>query len=199
MSRRITVGVFGLGLAALAVATQQPGTARAVQRVNPQVAQLQQQNQQLRAEVQQLQAQLKQAQADAKKAQKDDKTDNKSAKDAQAAADGYKNAGLVHVVVLKLKSGSADTEVQSLIDDAYAQLAKIKTVRGVWAGKPSEKGTPDVAKGDYTVALAIVFDDADGLKKYLDDPAHKKFADKHLGKWEAPVVYDFEPKKKVTP
>ena len=44
-----------------------------------------------------------------------------------------------------------------------------------------------------------MFDDASGLKAYLDDPAHTKFADKHLKKWEAPVVYDFEPKKKAAP
>jgi TolA-binding protein len=198
MTRRITVGVLLFGLSALAVTTQQPGTA-AAQKVNPQVAQLQQQNQALRNEVAQLQAQLKQAQGDASKAKKDDKKDSKAATDAQAIADGYKNAGLVHVVILKLKSDSKDEEVQSLIDDTTKQLAKIKGVRGVWAGKPSEKGTPDVSKSDYTVALAFVFDDADALKKYLDDPAHTKFVDKHLKKWETPVVYDFEPKKKAAP
>jgi TolA-binding protein len=199
MSRRISVCVLLFGLTAVAVTTQQPGTAGAVQKVNPQVAKLQQQNQLLQQQNQQLQTQLQQAQADLKKAQKDDKTDSKSAKDAQAVVDGYKNAGLVHVVLLKLKSDSSDDEVQSLIDDTNSQLAKIKGVRGVWAGKPSENGTPDVSKSDYTVALAFVFDDAAGLKKYIDDPAHKKFVDKHLKKWETPVVYDFEPKKKAAP
>ena len=62
MSRRMTVCVLLFGLTALAVTTQQPGTATA-QKVNPQVAQLQQQNQVLRNEVTQLQAQLKQAEA----------------------------------------------------------------------------------------------------------------------------------------
>src|SRR5438477_8768050 len=102
MSRRMTVCVLLFGLTALAVTTQQPGTATA-QKVNPQVAQLQQQNQVLRNEVTQLQAQLKQAQADlkaaqgdTKKAKADDKADSKSAKDAQSIVDGYKNAGLVH-------------------------------------------------------------------------------------------------------
>jgi hypothetical protein len=115
-------------------------------------------------------------------------------KNLQAALDGYRGAGLVHVVVLKLKSDSSGGETQALIDDAYAQLTTIKTVRGLWAGKPSAKGTP-TAVTDYTVALVLLFDDAAGLKTYLNDPVHTKFADKHLKLWEAPTIYDYEPKK----
>jgi len=112
----------------------------------------------------------------------------------QAAIDAYRGAGLVHVVVLKLKTDSPTDEAQSVIDDTYSQLSKIKAVRAIWAGKPSSNGTPDVAATDYTVALVVLLDDAAGLKTYLNDPAHTKFATKHLKLWEAPVVYDFEPK-----
>jgi hypothetical protein len=122
------------------------------------------------------------------------KPDDKSLKDLQTIIDGYRGAGLVHVVILKLKDDSPTTEPQSLIDDTYSQLSKIKTVRGVWAGKPAEKGTPDANK-DFTVALVFVFDNADALKTYLNDSVHTKFADKHLKKWETPLIYDFEPKK----
>lgn len=115
-------------------------------------------------------------------------------KNLQTTIDGYRGAGLVHVVVLKLKSDSSSGETQSVIDDTYSQLSKIKTVRGVWAGKPASKATPDAAT-DYTVALVFVFDDVAGLKSYLSDPIHDKFAEKHLKKWETPLVYDFEPKK----
>lgn len=125
-------------------------------------------------------------------------------KNLQTALDAYRNAGLVHVVVLKLKSDSAATETQALIDDSYAQLAKIKTVRGLWAGKPTAKSssTSTSVPGDspeFTVALVLAFDNADGLKAYMTDPVHTKFVDKHLKKWETPVVYDFEPKKPATP
>lgn len=129
-----------------------------------------------------------------KKEKGDDKKDDKALKDLRAALDGYRGAGLVHVVVLKLKPDSAKTEAQAVIDDTYSQLSKIKTVRGVWAGKPSAKAAT-AGTADYTVALVFVFDDAVGLKSYLSDPIHTKFADKHLSKWEAPLVYDFEPKK----
>jgi hypothetical protein len=143
-----------------------------------------------------LQADNNQLTAAAKKGKEDDKKDDKTIKDLQTTIDGFRKAGLVHVVILKLKEDSETSEPQSVIDDTYSQLSKIKTVRGVWAGKPlaSAKGTPDAAT-DYTVALVFVFDDAAGLRAYLKDPIHDKFADKHLKKWETPLVYDFEPKK----
>jgi hypothetical protein len=134
-------------------------------------------------------------QAAAKKAGSDDKADDKVIKGLQTTLDGYRNAGLVHFVVLKLKADSPPAEAQSVIDDTYKNLAKIKTVRGVWAGRPSSKGSPDFLFKDYTVALAFVFDDPAGLKTYLEDPIHVKFVEKHIKLWEAPVVYDFEPKK----
>ena len=155
----------------------------------------------IKADVQQLKTANNKLQAEntrleglVKKGKGDDTKDDKTIKTLQTALDGYRGAGLVHVVVLKLKVDTSDAEAQSLIDDTYAQLAKIKPVRGVWAGKPAAKGTPDAAI-DYTVALVLAFDDAAGLKTYLNDPAHTKFAEKHLKKWEAPVVYDIEPKK----
>ena len=129
-----------------------------------------------------------------KKNKAGDAKDDKTIQSLQSTINGYRGAGLVHVVVLKLKSDSPSGEAQAVIDDTYAQLSKIKSVRGVWAGKPSAKATPDSA-ADYTVAAVFVFDDAAGLKAYQNDPIHTKFVDKHLKKWETPVVYDFTPKK----
>lgn len=202
MTRRLTVGMVLFGASALALLSlPRPEPVAAMQKGGAQqkILQLEQANANLQQQNAQLQQQIKQLQNQAGKTAKDDKTKDDKSKDLQTALDGFKNAGLVHVVILKLKSGSPDSEPQSVIDDTYSQLSKIKTVRGLWAGKPSGKGTPDVAKDDYTVALAFVFDDSSGLRQYLDDPVHTKFADKHLKKWETPIVYDFEPKKKAAP
>jgi hypothetical protein len=138
-------------------------------------------------------AALKTANAQLQASLKKHPTIDPAIKGIQTAIEAYRGAGLVHVVVLKLKSDSPEAEAQLLIDDTYAQLAAIKSVRGVWAGKPSIKGTPDGIT-DYTVGLVFLFDDAAGLKAYLNDSVHIKFADKHLKKWETPTVYDFEPK-----
>jgi hypothetical protein len=150
----------------------------------------------LKAANNKLQAENNQLTAALKKEREGDAKDEKTMKGLQATIDGFRKAGLVHVVILKLKADSPNTEPQSVVDDTYSQLSKIKTVRGVWAGKPAaaEKGTPDAAT-DYMLALVFVFDDASGLQAYLKDPVHDKFAEKHLSKWEVPLVYDFEPKK----
>jgi hypothetical protein len=138
-------------------------------------------------------------------------TANTTQKSLQGTIDGYRGAGLIHIVLLKAKADTSKSETsdtksksdsksdaksdtQKLIDDAYSQLAKIKGVRGLWAGRPSSKGTPD-GNTDYTVALVLAFDDAAALKTYLNDSVHTKFADKYLKDYETPMVFDMEPRK----
>jgi hypothetical protein len=159
----------------------------------------------LKKEVSQLQAQVNQLQTANTQAQNTQKT-------LQSTIDGYRGAGLIHIVLLKAKIDTAKTDTseskskpdtkadakndpQKLIDDAYSQLAKIKGVRGLWAGKPSTKSSSSDSNSDYTVALVAVFDDAAGLKTYLNDTVHTKFTDKYLKNYETPIVFDVEPRK----
>ena len=163
----------------------------------------------LKKEVSQLQSQVNQLQTANNQAQNTQKS-------LQSTIDGYRGAGLIHVVILKAKTDSSSTESsdtksksdskkdakekeakdpQKLIDDAYSQLTKIKGVRGLWAGKPTASSTSTDANSDYTVALVAVFDDTAGLKAYLKDSVHTKFADKYLKNYETPIVFDMEPRK----
>ena len=210
MSRRLSACALLFGFAALVVVAQRPDVASAqnqkdkakektteiqLKAAKAEIAEGEKLVAALKSEVATLKATNAALEAVAKKATGNDKADDKTIKGLQTTLDGYKKAGLVHFVVLKLKADSPSTEAQSVIDDTYKELSKIKTVRGVWAGRPSDRGSPDFLFTDYTVALALVFDDPSGLKKYLDDPIHTKFVDKHIKLWESPVVYDFEPKK----
>jgi hypothetical protein len=171
------------------------GLEKQVTQLKSELQTAQQQNATLKAEVAALKAANAQMEAALKKL---NPSGDPAVPGLLAAISAFRNAGLVHVVILKLKSGSSDGEGQSVIDDAYSQLATVKSVRGLWAGKPSGSGTPD-AFTDYTVGLVVLFDDAAGLKTYLNDPIHTKFADKHLKKWETPTVYDFAPTPPVPP
>jgi hypothetical protein len=162
-------------------------------------------NADLKKEVSQLQTQVNQLQTANTQAQNTQKT-------LQSTIDGYRGAGLIHVVILKAKTDSAKTDSdskskpdpkidpqQKLLDDANSQLAKIKGVRGFWAGKPSAKSSSASSSSDsspdYTIGVVAVFDDAAGLKTYLNDPAHTKFSDKYLKNYETPLVFDIEPRK----
>jgi hypothetical protein len=160
----------------------------------------------LRSEVSQLQSQVKQLQTTNTQSQNTQKS-------LQSTIDGYRGAGLIHIVLLKAKPDSAKTETsesksktdakadpkvdpqKTFVDDAYSQLAKIKGVRGLWAGKPSTKNSASDTSSDYTVGLVSVFDDAAGLKAYLNDATHTKFTDKYFKNYETPMVFDIEPRK----
>jgi hypothetical protein len=108
-------------------------------------------------------------------------------------------APYVHTVIIRLKKGAPAAEADAIIADARKLLAKIGTVRGLWAGRPSDMATPRAAQ-PFDVGLLVLFDNADGLKKYIDDPLHKKFVEKHL-KYvdeEKMAVFDFVTPKTKT-
>ncbi|MBA4065244.1 MAG: hypothetical protein C0501_16335 [Isosphaera sp.] len=158
-----------------------------------QAAALKQDVAQLKAALNKAEAENNRLQAQLKKEKNDG--DDRTIKALRDTVEGFRDAGLVHVVILKAKPDTPRGAAQDLIDDAVAQLAKIKGVRGLWAGKPAAKATPDAAT-DYAVALVLLFDDAAGVRAYLADPVHDRFAARHLKNWAAPVVYDFDPRRK---
>jgi hypothetical protein len=101
------------------------------------------------------------------------------------------DAPFVHCVIFYLKKDAPKDEPKALADDATALLAKIPTVRMVKIGPPSDKSTPKVGVTDYQVGLLVLFDDAAGLKTYLDHPLHLKYVEKHEKHIDKVLVYDF--------
>ncbi len=108
-------------------------------------------------------------------------------------------ASYVHTVIFHLKKDAPADTADKIIADCHALLEGIPTVRLIRAAKPAaeDQSTPKVAVRDYDVALLVLFDDAAGLKTYIDHDMHKKFVatyDKYFDKVE---VFDFSdaPKK----
>jgi hypothetical protein len=119
----------------------------------------------------------------------DDKSNPKPAK----AAGAY-----VHVVIFTIKKDAPKDAVENAIADCHKLLEGIPSVRTLRAGRPAEKGTPDLAKKDYDFALVIFVDDFAGLKAYLEHADHLKFVEKH-GKhfnMEKLSIFDFVDAKK---
>jgi hypothetical protein len=88
-------------------------------------------------------------------------------------------APYAHVVVFRMKKDAPRDAVEKAITDCHELLSKIPSVRMVRAGRPAEKGTPDVPKMEYDFALLILVDDAAGLESYLKHPLHLKYVEKH--------------------
>jgi len=104
--------------------------------------------------------------------------------------EGMKGAPYVHTVILKMKPDATVDDIKALTDDIPTALGKIPSVRGLWYGKRAKDASPDFAETDFEITLVLLFDNFDGLKRYLDHPLHKSFLDKHLKKLETPKVYD---------
>jgi hypothetical protein len=119
---------------------------------------------------------------------------------SQRALEGRAEAGqtaqsdkspYVHTVIFYLKKDAPATAANGMIKDAHGLLAKIDSVRGVWAGKPADMSSPNVAVKDYHVGLLVLFDNFQGLEKYLKDPLHDEYLARHKGHIEKVLVYDF--------
>jgi hypothetical protein len=104
----------------------------------------------------------------------------------------------VHTVIFYLKSDAPKDAAEGLIKDAHELLTKIPTVRGIKVGRPSTHGSEEFAKKDFQVALLVMFDDATGLKPYLEHPLHLKYVERN-GKsidMSKLLVYDFANQEK---
>jgi len=104
-------------------------------------------------------------------------------------------APFVHTVIFTLKKDAPEGAADGMIRDASDLLAKIPTVREIRCGKPAEPaaGKSGPAKPTYDVGLLVLFDDAAGLKTYIDHPKHQEYVAKHLKNVELDKVhvYDF--------
>ncbi len=101
-----------------------------------------------------------------------------------------KNAPYVHTVVLKMKKDEDSEQIKLATNAAAKTLAKITGVRHLWIGRRAEVGSPGEMDKDYQVEVVVLFDDSDGLKKFLDDPLCKQFNDRVADYWNDPAVYD---------
>lgn len=77
------------------------------------------------------------------------------------------------------------TAANAFLDDVYRLLAPQSAPRGVWAGGTS---VPNDAGGELT--LLMIFDDREGHKKYMEDPATRRFLEKHGQRWEMVKALD---------
>ena len=106
----------------------------------------------------------------------------------------------VHAVIFRLKKDAPADAVEKVVSDCHAMLETIPTVRVLKVGRPSpeDQSTPKVAARDYDVALVIFFDDAAGLKTYLEHEMHLAFVKKYGAYFDMDKlqVFDFSDQKK---
>ena len=96
----------------------------------------------------------------------------------------------VHVVLFWMNENAPEGARQQLAEDCEQYLAKIPTVRQLWAGRPAM--TPrEVVDNSYDVGLCVVLDDDAGHDVYQIHDLHKQFIDRNKPNWRRVQIYDF--------
>lgn len=108
--------------------------------------------------------------------------------------------GTVHAVIFRMKKDAPPDAVEKVISDCHVMLETIPSVRVLKVGRPSpeDQSTPKVAARDYDVGLIVFFDDAAGLKTYLEHETHLAFVKKYGPYFDMDKlqVFDFSDQKK---
>jgi hypothetical protein len=96
----------------------------------------------------------------------------------------------VHTVFFYLKPETPVAAKEKLVRDCREILAKVPTVKQLWAGLPA--GTPrEVVDNSYGVGLTVTFADRAGHDVYQEHPLHLRFIAENKAWWARVQVYDY--------
>jgi hypothetical protein len=101
---------------------------------------------------------------------------------------------ITHVVLLRPRPDLSAAERAGLADALRTAIATIPSVRGARVGRRVTfgRGYEQLMEKDYEFVALLDFDDLDGLKAYLDHPAHALLAARFFQVLDEALMYDFE-------
>ena len=102
---------------------------------------------------------------------------------------------IVHVVLFSPKpdlSPSDRTAVLDALQRAAKNIPSIKRLRVGKRVKHSLPGYEQMMRDDYEYAVIIEFDDVEGLKSYLEHPAHAAAGHHFTAAASKALAYDYE-------
>jgi hypothetical protein len=100
-----------------------------------------------------------------------------------------------HIVLFKPHQALGPAQKAAVVDQLKAAIAQIPTVRGCRVGRRVQHGLPGYEQAmpvDYQFALILEFDDVEGLKAYLQTPAHQGIGGLFTSAAAASLAYDYE-------
>jgi Stress responsive A/B Barrel Domain len=101
---------------------------------------------------------------------------------------------IVHVVLFKPRADLSPDARRQLASSFEAALKQIPSIRRARVGKRIRHGRAYEALMtiDYQYAAVLEFDDAAGLKAYLEHPAHQQLGAQFFKMFEQALMYDFD-------
>jgi hypothetical protein len=101
---------------------------------------------------------------------------------------------IAHVVLFRLRPDVSIEDRRALIDAWAAALNDMAMVRRARVGRRVRIGRAyeSLTRLDLPFAAVLEFDDTDGLRAYLDHPAHETIATRLFAAIAEALIYDFE-------
>jgi len=108
---------------------------------------------------------------------------------------------IVHVVLFSPRPDLSDSDRTALIaalESASKHIPSIKRLRIGKRVKHSLPGYEQMMRDDYEYAVIIEFDDVEGLKAYLQHPAHAAAGHHFTASASKALAYDYEVAESIT-
>lgn len=101
---------------------------------------------------------------------------------------------IAHVVLFRPKPELSDDDRRALVVAFETALREIPSIRQARVGRrvTHGRGYEQLMRVDYDYAAIIEFDDAAGLRTYLEHPAHEQLGQRFFMTFEEALMYDFE-------
>jgi len=102
---------------------------------------------------------------------------------------------IVHVVLFSPRADLSDSDRAALVgalELASKHIPSIKRLRVGKRVKHSLPGYEQMMRDDYEYAVIIEFDDVEGLKSYLQHPAHAAAGHHFTASASKALAYDYE-------
>jgi hypothetical protein len=101
---------------------------------------------------------------------------------------------IAHLVLFRPKASLSEEDRHGLADALATAIREIPSIRRARVGTRVTHGRPYelLMRTHYSHAAILEFDDLDGLRAYLDHPAHEALAASFFAAFEEGLFYDFE-------
>ena len=101
---------------------------------------------------------------------------------------------IAHVVLFKPRAALTDAERRGAIEALTKAVEAIPSIQRARIGRRVTlgRGYEALMKVDYAFAAIFEFDTVEGLRAYLEHPAHEALASTAFALFEEALMYDFE-------
>lgn len=101
---------------------------------------------------------------------------------------------IAHVVLFRPRPDLLKADSRALIDAFATALREIPSIRRARVGRRVrlERSYEALIHTDFPFAAILEFDDKDGVRAYLDHPAHEAISTRFFAAIADTLIYDFE-------